>query len=170
VTTIELRDATIHDAEGIADMHVKTWQDAYRGVVPDDHLDGLDVVDRAKRWREGISAPEGPIRVAEVDDRIVGWACYGTTRDSDADDRTTGELYGIYVRSECWGSGVGPALMDEALAWLAERYAVATLWTLEANARARAFYERTGWRFDGTTKDDDRQAFVLREVRYRIDF
>jgi GNAT superfamily N-acetyltransferase len=163
-----IRDAEPGDAHAIAVVHVRTWQDAYRGIVPDDYLDALDVDERERRWREGISAPEGPIRVAEVEGDVVGWACYGPTRDTDTDRRRTGELYGIYVLYGHWGTGVGPALMDDALAWLRDRYPVSTLWTLEDNARARRFYERCGWRFDGATKDDDRETFVLREVRYRI--
>ena len=60
------------------------------------------------------------------------------------------------------------ATLDDALRWLTVRFPMSTLWTLEANGRARAFYERTGWALDGTTKDDDRGSFVLKEVRYRI--
>ena len=162
-----MRDATLEDARGIAVVHVDTWRDAYRGIVPDDYLDAMDYDDREHRWREGISAPDGPIRVVCAGGRVVGWSCFGPTRDDDARG-PVGELYGIYVSSAYWGSGVGAALMDDCLAWLRTRFPVATLWTLEANARARAFYERTGWRFDGTTKDDDRGSFVLKEVRYRI--
>ena len=163
-----VRDATVDDARGIAVVHIDTWRDAYRGIVPDDFLDALDYGDREQRWREGISAPDGPIRVVCDGDRIVGWSCYGPTRDDDVRG-PMGELYGIYVSSAYWGKGVGPALMADALAWLNVRFPTSTLWTLEANMRARAFYERTGWMFDGTMKDDDRGTFVLKEVRYRAE-
>jgi RimJ/RimL family protein N-acetyltransferase len=44
-----------------------------------------------------------------------------------------------------------------------------TLWVLEANQRARLFYESFGFVKDGTTKDDDHwKTFVIREVRYRL--
>lgn len=43
-----------------------------------------------------------------------------------------------------------------------------TLWAPADNDWARRFCEMGGWRFDGTTKDDDRGSLVLREVRYRI--
>jgi GNAT superfamily N-acetyltransferase len=163
----DVRDATLDDARGIAVVHIDTWRDAYAGIVPDDYLAAMDYSERERRWREGISAPDGPIRVVCEEGRVVGWSCSGPTRDDDMRGQV-GELYGIYVSSAYWGTGVGPALMDDALAWLRPRFSVSTLWTLEANGRARAFYERTGWTFDGTTKDDDRGAFVLKEVRYRI--
>jgi GNAT superfamily N-acetyltransferase len=163
----KIRDATVEDAEAMAIVHVRTWQAAYRGQIPDDHLDGLSIEDRTDSWREGLLDPDGPIRVAEKDGAVIGWACWGRTRDADVPDNT-GELYGIYVLPDHWGSGIGPALMDEALAWLHPRFGVATLWTLDTNARARRFYERFGWGFDGTTKADDARGFVLNEVRYRI--
>ncbi len=45
-------------------------------------------------------------------------------------------------------------------------YRRATLWVLEANQRARRFYEARGWTPDGTSKIDDRGSFQLHEVRY----
>jgi hypothetical protein len=37
----KIRDATPADAQGIAIVHVKTWQCAYRGQMPDSLLDGV---------------------------------------------------------------------------------------------------------------------------------
>jgi GNAT superfamily N-acetyltransferase len=165
--SFEVREATLDDARGIAVVHIDTWRDAYKGIVPDEYMAAMDYDHRTERWREGISAPDGPVRVVIDDGQVVGWSCYGPTRDDDVRG-PVGELYGIYVSSAYWGKGVGPALMDDALGWLRLRFPMATLWTLEANGRARAFYERSGWAFDGTTKDDDRGSFVLKEVRYRI--
>jgi hypothetical protein len=57
--------------------------------------------------------------------------------------------------------------MERAESRLAEEYAEATLWVLEANARARAFYERAGWRHDGTRGFFERPGFAAPELRYR---
>jgi GNAT superfamily N-acetyltransferase len=45
-------------------------------------------------------------------------------------------------------------------------FATGALWVLEANRRARAFYDRQGWVPDGARKVDDPGDFVLAEVRY----
>lgn len=164
-----VREATLEDARGIAIVHIDTWRDAYVGIVPDDYLAALDYDERETVWRRVIAGASERIRVVCDGGRVVGWATHGRTRDTDARG-PVGELYGIYVSSNYWGAGVGPVLMDDALRWLSVRHRAATLWVLEQNARARAFYERTGWAFDGTTKDDDRGTFVLNEVRYRIPF
>jgi GNAT superfamily N-acetyltransferase len=62
-----------------------------------------------------------------------------------------GWLDGLYVRPEAWGTGVAARLHERALAALGP--GIARLWVLEENHRARRFYERRGWRADGTTRD-----------------
>lgn len=62
-----------------------------------------------------------------------------------------GWLNGLYVRPEAWGTGVAARLHERALEALGP--GTARLWVLEENHRARRFYERRGWRPDGTTRD-----------------
>jgi GNAT superfamily N-acetyltransferase len=164
---VVLREANDADAEAIAAVHVGTWQAAYRGLVPDDYLDALDLHSRVQAYRQSrmFEDADRPMWVAECAGTIVGFVGVGASRD----EPDVGELYSIYVSADRWGTGAGRALMIRGVDWLRSRYAQATLWVLEGNERARRFYERGGWRLDGTTKDDDRGSFVLREVRYRID-
>ena len=62
-------------------------------------------------------------------------------------------LNGFYVRPERWGGNV-PDALHEATVDLIRRSGVASarLWVLEANSRARRFYERHGWRENGTSR------------------
>ena len=41
---ITIRRAILDDAYGFTLCKNKSWQSAYRGIVPDDYLDGLTVV------------------------------------------------------------------------------------------------------------------------------
>jgi len=62
-------------------------------------------------------------------------------------------LEAIYVRPAAWGSGIAGELHEAAVAELRRRGVErARLWVLERNDRARRFYERRGWRPDGTTR------------------
>jgi GNAT superfamily N-acetyltransferase len=64
-----------------------------------------------------------------------------------------GWLDGLYVVPEAWGTGVAGELHDAALAYLrSSGETEARLWVLEANTRARRFYERGGWELDRTTR------------------
>ena len=168
---MDVRLATVADADAIARVHVLTWQNSYRGLVPDDFLDGLAIEPRAEMWHKFLkdADPEHASWVGLIDDQVVGFTHAGPSRDDDAEEGI-GELYAIYVLPSFQGRGLGQALIGVAASWLADRFERATLWVLEANERSRRFYERSGWRFDGALKSDDRGSFVLSEARHLIDF
>jgi hypothetical protein len=42
------------------------------------------------------------------------------------------------------------------------------LWVLEGNSRARRFYERGGWAFDGTTRDVPYGDETAHQLRYAL--
>jgi len=166
-----IRSARPGDEPGIARVHVASWQDAYRGHMPAGFLAGLDVAQRAEAWRQRLPAARqarGDVLVAVTGVDIAGFVHYGPSRDEDADPGRTGEIGAIYLRPESIGHGVGRLLMEAAVAGMAELgYADATLWVLDANARARRFYERAGWATDGAVLTDDSRGFTIHEVRYR---
>jgi len=65
----------------------------------------------------------------------------------DPDEGSRAQIVRLYVDPGHWGRGIGRQLHDQALAHLRwAGYRVALLWVLEANVRARAIYERWGWR------------------------
>ena len=82
-------------------------------------------------------------------------------------DGRVAELYALYVHPAWWSTGTGRALMDRVLAKVrAAGYACITLWVLEANARARRFYQRAGFAPDGARHVLDELGGVT-EIRYR---
>ncbi|GGT26686.1 GNAT family N-acetyltransferase [Nonomuraea spiralis] len=120
---MRIRQATSADAGAIAEVHVRSWQAAYRGLVPQDHLDGMNAAARRPAWERWLAR--------------TAWPREGT-------------------------------LVAEAVAALSRAgYRQAVLWVLDANVRARRFYEAAGWHDDGVVKDDDSRGFVLTEIRYR---
>jgi ribosomal protein S18 acetylase RimI-like enzyme len=167
-----VRPATLADAEGIGLVHVRSWQSAYRGKMPQDHLDGLDPARRAQGWQRIMEETEpsrGGVLVAVAEGGgITAFASFGPSRDSDTDPRVTGEVFAIYADPDAWGSGAGRALMASAVAELARLgYASAILWVLDTNDRARRFYALAGWEEDGASKTEGIRGFDITEVRYR---
>lgn len=167
-----IRPATADDADAIGQLHVRSWQSAYRGTIPQDYLDGLDPAARSRVWRR-ILAEDDPSRggtlvAAAEGGGITGFASFGPSRDDDTDPQVTGEVFAIYADPAAWGTGTGSVLMGGAVAALARLgYAEATLWVLDANERARRFYALAGWTEDGGTKTDGSRGFDITEVRYR---
>lgn len=166
---MRVRPAVKADAAGIAVVHVRSWQGAYRGVVPDAYLDALSVERRTEVWSEilgQVHVPSTGAFVLEEGDDVVGFAHISPTRDDDM-PTSTGELTGIYLLPSVWGRGGGRLLIHAGQDSLkAAGFTTATLWVLDGNTRARRFYERQGWIADGTTKLDHREGFTLVEVRY----
>jgi ribosomal protein S18 acetylase RimI-like enzyme len=167
-----IRSAEPHDAAAIARVHIRTWQVAYRGQLPDAFLNALDgeVEERTSRWQRSIAdarARRWVQLVAEDDDRLVGFVTFGPSQESP-EDTHLGEVYAIYVDPSHWDQGYGRALFSAAVRGLTEAgFSAATLWVLETNERARRFYEIAGWVADGAMKTDHRDEVELREVRYR---
>ncbi|MFJ7218304.1 GNAT family N-acetyltransferase [Amycolatopsis sp. NPDC098790] len=150
-----IRPAVVADAAAIGEVHVRSWQAAYAGLIPADFLARLSASSRAASWERRIR-DGGPVLVAEDDGAVVGFAAYGP-----------GQLYALYLLPEHWGRGLGRALHDRVVEELPGDSAV--LWVLSTNERAKAFYLRQGWVADGATQTEtiDDGRVTLEETRFR---
>jgi GNAT superfamily N-acetyltransferase len=167
---VRVREADVSDAAAVALVHVRSWQAAYRGLIPQDYLDALDPQLRREQWQGWLSAAN---RITETlvaehpTDGVVGFVTYCASRDEDAAP-DVGEVAGLYVLASHWGTGTGRLLIGEAMRRLARTgKTAATLWVLATNERARRFYEAAGWHPDGQHKTDESRGFPLPELRYR---
>jgi len=166
---IQVRPATLDDVDDVARIHVRSWQHAYRGQLPDAVLDALDVAQRAALWRADVGAAASTLLLAVLDARTIGFCSLAPSRDPDAAPGTA-EVVAIYVDPDHYGAGAGTALLTTALAEARRRRDHAlTLWVLDTNQLARRFYERCGLRWDGTSKNVQRPGYTLTELRYRIE-
>lgn len=140
--TIKLME-TAAETEGKAYVHWKSWQEVYAGIVDPGYLSALTL----EKYREIARRWPDRLLVAKDGGRVVGFAGYGPYRDGTLPD--TGEIFALYILKEYFGTGLGQRLMDAALEKL-EGYGRAALWVLEDNKRAIRFYEKCGFRADGT--------------------
>lgn len=141
MSSYSVRPATARDAKAIAEIHVATWQAAYKDVMPQDYINKMTVEKRQAYWREAIEFSEPQVLVATCDDQIVGFV--GFDRSRDANTRSTvGEIWAIYVSPAHWGQGAGLALWDGARDGLKEEGCTqVTMWVLLRNERALQFCE-----------------------------
>lgn len=165
---VTIRVATEGDAADIARVHVRSWQEAYAGIVPDAYLASLDADARIAQWRTYLR--EGPgeeIRtwVALSKGRVIGFITVGPSRDEDA-RRGDQEIFSIYLDPGTWGHGVARDLLRTVIGEIGEKTPV-SLWVLADNERARHFYRRHGFQADGVERYDEIGGESLLEVRYR---
>ena len=151
---VSIRQAVAADAEPLAHLHLDVWDDAYTGLMPQGILDDRreKVAERVARWEEILGRSE-PTWLAEDEEGLVGFASCGPARDNDMEELL--ELYALYVRASYWGTGVGYALFETTVGDSA-----CYLWVLAANERAISFYERQGFRLDGTDDEHDEGRHV----------
>jgi len=163
--TQQVRIANIDDAKGFAIVHIDTWRECYKGIVPDSYLESLDLLERTKSWEYILSRTSQLCSVVELNQTVIGWVTCGVNRDGQEDDIC--EIYGIYVLPQYWGSDAGRSLFRAAIERLDDlRPRLITLWVLKENIRAQNFYEKQGFLKDGTIKIVDIGGKELEEVRY----
>lgn len=163
MTVIDLRMATLDDAEAIARIHVETWQNTYAGMLPDDMLIAMSVEKQARMWRRMLRGGE-TVMVAEYPRAgIVGFGSYGPNRSGR--DGYTGEVYTLYVAPDYQGLGIGRGLLRALFGALArEGHDSALIWVLEMNP-SRFFYEAMGSR-PVAARDTKMWGVDLREAGY----
>lgn len=146
-----LRLAEVGDAEAIASLHLTSWRSAYRPFLPARVLDELDLTTHTAEWRRRVGVPEVQIALEEEGGALVGFCAHGPTGDPEAAVHPrVWEIKNLHVHPDRKGTGSGSRLFDAAVGHARERGAGSvTLWVVEGNSVARAFYERKGMLPDG---------------------
>jgi len=154
MSSTHFRKGEREDADGVARVWVRSWQEAYTGLLTPEEIDALTIDVRREHWTSALQEEVGSRWVAEIAGEIVGFLIARPSPDDDLDPATTGEVSALYLVASAHGRGVGSGLIERALDDLRARsFEDAALWVLSGNSPAIAFYEHTGWTFDGGRKD-----------------
>jgi len=125
---------------------VDTWRAAYRGIVPDAHLDGLSYEESERLWQAAIATGDGRVFVAEDEGGVFGFASGGLRERFSRELREyEGELQTVYVLPSHKGTGAGRRLVHAVARRLTEqRVNSMLLWVFTENRPARRFYGSLG--------------------------
>lgn len=146
---------TLDDCDELGRVHVRVWRESYADDMPADYLAGLSAERFAASWRRRVEQPGADGRAGWTlvarsgrTGAIVGFASAGPSRDVDPPAER--ELYAVNLLAEVHGTGLADVLLDRVLGDLP-----VTLWVVENNARARAFYTRRGFVDEGGRKQHE---------------
>lgn len=153
---LSIRTGRPHDAEALFAIHRESAMTAHVKIFPPDRYRFPDARMRA-HWEAALRDEETEVLVAERSGTPVGFATV-----------SPGWLRNLFVVPAEWGRGTGGALHDAAIELLRGHGTAAQLWVLEANERARQFYERRGWRDDGGRSRSDFPPYPV-ELRYALE-
>lgn len=155
---ISIRAAIATDALDLARVHVKSWQETYRGLMNDELLDDPSLVDQRERfWTAALTdsrSSSNTVAIAILDGTVVGVAMSGPPLDDDA--TWTRQLYVLYTYAAVHGQGAGSALLNAVI----DPGDTVGLWVADPNPIAQAFYRKHGFQPERT----DKREYGIQEV------
>ncbi len=154
------------DAEALAHVHVASWRETYRGLLPDAFLARMSEPGFARRFRRDLTRPDGPLTLAAADRfGLVGYASGGPSRRGIEGEA---EIAVLYVLRPSQGRGVGRELLTRTARALREQGARSLLISvLRENFHARGFYEHLGGVAEPARREPGPGGTLLWEVAYR---
>ena len=139
---INIRNAVLSDAKGIAKVHVDCWKTTYKNIISDQYLNKLTYASREQLWENNI--PNGGVYVAEnKEGEIVGFSSGGIERTGNYNG-FEGELYAIYILKDYQGNGIGKALVKPIIKEITELGLNSMLVLVLEDNISRLFYESLG--------------------------
>ena len=147
-----VRNAKYEDMELAASIMVTSFRTAFAAFVSPETMDACTNPENCRAMLEHIYQ-EGKMRFLMGGNQ--GFLCWQETDDG-------AEIVAIHSLPESWGTGLGYAMLTEALKQIGDR--LVYLWAFKENTRARRFYEKHGFRWDGSERVSEFDGAL--EVRY----
>lgn len=109
-----IRNRIDNDAYGITHVVTVSWNETYKGLVPDDFLENMKTNEdeRARNLMEKFKTEDVKELVLEIDKEIVGFIRYGKSQDLEF--ANCGEIYAFYIINKYHGFGYGRKLFETA--------------------------------------------------------
>ena len=154
------------DAEELARVHVTSWRETYRGLLPDAFLARMSEPGFTRRFHRQLDRPGDSVTLAAGDRYgMVAYAQGGASRRNLSGEA---EIVTLYVLRQAQGEGLGKRLMTEIARVMAAKGASSLMISvLRDNIRARGFYEHLGGTPEAARQEPGPGGQLLYEVAYR---
>ena len=140
---IEIRPVTAENAADAGGIIYTSWGETYRGLMPDEVLDGRSLDVCIGKAREN---PQN-YRLAYIGGEPAGTVVFLPETRDFCTKREGGEVVALYVLKKFQRRGVGRALLETAVREVGRNGL--TLFVLKGNDNAVAFYKKMGFAFTG---------------------
>lgn len=166
MSSVEIRPAGPQDVAAIASLYVANWQSTYRGLLPDEFLDGMNAESAGREWSGFMRGGKNIIYVACDGDTLLGFtAC-------EPDEKSADRLYlhSLHVSDKARGRGVGTGLIRRVWSRAQELGLTGvSVCIVRGNENARRLYTHLGAEhlefftdeMDGATSSSERLLWTL---------
>lgn len=143
-TRPQLEIADQSDAEAMADLHLLSHTVSFASFASGEWLKSRDISQYREQWHEFFDDTQSDCRSrawkVTVGESVVGMVKVSPTSDTEI------QLSSMHVHPDYQRRGIGSLLMNAAVEFIRDTgFSCATLGVIQANAPARAIYERHGW-------------------------
>ena len=148
-----VRNAEFEDMKLLGHIMSVSFHTAFSGLVSKKTLDACAREDNCIAMLEGIFR-EGKVHfLIGNNSGMLAWQ----------NEENAAQIIAIHSLPESWGTGLGHAMLTEALRQIGNQPVF--LWAFRDNTRARRFYEKHGFCWDGTERVSEFDGAL--EVRYQ---
>ena len=147
-----VRNAEFDDMKQLGHIMSVSFRTAFADFVSQQTMDACAREDNCVALLEGIYQ-EGKMHF--LIGEHSGMLCWQETE-------LGAEIVAIHSLPESWGTGLGHIMLEEALHQIGNRPVF--LWAFKENKRARRFYEKHGFQWDGSERVSEFDGAL--EVRY----
>jgi Acetyltransferases len=135
----DIRIATFKDALSIAEVHVQGWKETYIGMVKQEILDELNVLDKEQLWKEISRSPDHQLFIYTENGVVKGFLDGYLNPENNV-----AEILAFYLLKEVQKQGIGRELFQKFYQYaLNQGYAFIRLEVFNKNP-SRFFYEKMG--------------------------
>ncbi len=141
---MELKVAEYSDYQRIAELHAKSWQKHYQGILGRDYLEEEVLNDRLVIWQTRLINPpfNQHVLLLEENGQLCGFICAFGNHDFEKGTI----IDALHVDDAYRGKGLGVRLIEEMAKWIEQYFSETGVYleVMKKNKQAIEFYEHIG--------------------------
>ncbi|RYZ91195.1 MAG: GNAT family N-acetyltransferase [Proteobacteria bacterium] len=151
------------DINELASVHLKCWNETYRGIIPDDYLDQMSIESRVKIWTKVLGSHGHYCETIRVEGRLVAFLSAG--RALEKEGYPDQEIFALYILKAFQRKNLGRELCTRL--FTTKNCQSVCAWVLRENPSCQ-FYERIGGIIIDS-RQTEMSGKKFEEVLYRIE-
>ncbi|MCL2512263.1 MAG: GNAT family N-acetyltransferase [Oscillospiraceae bacterium] len=149
--SVTIRLAAPADAPDMAEAHMRSWEVAYKDIIPESYI-SEKVATRPALYKQIITDENKTNYVIQKGGKTAGVMSIAPDQDDDAGENFY-RLQSLYLHPDYYRQGIGTRAVNFAFDKARSLGKTAmTVWVLEENINSIKFYEKCGFIADGKTK------------------